>query len=161
MLSTAQPWTLDTHTHTGPTANGLFRYTMEDAMSRPLSVPKPSQSTSPGSQEKKVPGVVTSLFHTRYPLSHCPWTDFTVQNKTTEDKDTVGPSCSCWHPLESRGRFCDLCAQTESNELKKQVPRMGFVNGSPKPWLQMELARNAAQRNKAKTMDNLDTLCWG
>lgn len=159
MLSTAQPWTLDTHT--GPTANGLFRYTMEDAMSKSLSVPKPSQSSSPGSQEEKVPGVVTSFFRTRYPLSHCPWTDFTVQRKTTGDKDTVGPSCSSWHPLQSRGRFCDLCAQTESNELKKQVPRMGFMNGSPKPWLQMELARNAAQRNKAKTMDNMDTLCWG
>lgn len=64
---------------------------MEDAMSKPLSVPKPSQSTSPGSQEEKVPGVVTSLFRTRYPLSHCPWTDSTVQNKTTEDKDSRAP----------------------------------------------------------------------
>lgn len=147
--------------HTGPAAKGLFRYTMEDATTKPLSVPKPSQSTSTGSQEEKVPGVVISLFHTIYPLSHCPWTDFSVQNKTTDDKDTFGPSCSSWHPLESRGCFCDLYAQTKSNELKKQVPRMGFMNGSPKPWLQMELARQRSPEEQSKTMDNLDTLCWG
>lgn len=142
---------LDTgHTHTGPTANGLFRYTMEDATSKPLSVPKPSRSTSTGDPGGKGPRCGDVSLPHQVPLSHCPWTDFTVQNKTTDSKDPVGPSCSSWHPLESRGPVCDLCAQTKSNELRKQVPRMGFMNGSPKPRLQMELARNAAQRNKAK-----------
>lgn len=147
--------------HTGPTAKGLFRYTMEDATTKPLSVPKPSQSTSTGSQEEKVPGVVTSLFHTIYPLSHCPWIDFSVQNKTTDDKDTVGPSCSSWHPLESRGCFCDLCAQIKSNELKKAGPQNGLYEWISKTLATDGVGKKHSPEEQSKTMDNLDTLCWG
>lgn len=66
MLSTAQPWTLDTHTQ------GLLLMACLDI---PWKMPHPSlylcqnQAEAPllGIQEEKVPGVVTSLFHTRFP----------------------------------------------------------------------------------------------
>lgn len=102
-------------------------------MAKPLSVPKPSQSTSTGSQEEKVPDVVTSFLHTGSPLSHCRWTDLMVQNKTTDKEEIVKPSCRSWHPLESRatrkaiqGCPYDLCAQTQEQGTREQVPRTGL-----------------------------------
>lgn len=71
-------------------------------MSKSLSVPKPNQSDPTGRQEEKVSDVVTPLLHTGSPLSHCHWTQFTVQNKTTDKEETVRPSCSSWHTLERR-----------------------------------------------------------
>lgn len=37
---------------------------------------------------------------------------------------------------------------------------MGFMSGSLKLWLQIELARNSAQRNNEKPWAAWDTLCW-
>lgn len=88
-------------------------------MSKSLSVPKTSQSASSGRQEEKVPDVVTPLLHTGSPLSHCHWTEFTVQNKTTDKEETLRPSRNSWQALEhratlkARGCSYDLCAQTQ------------------------------------------------
>lgn len=55
-----------------------------------------------GDRREKVPGVVTPLLHTGSPLSHCHWTEFTVQDKTTDKEETVRPSRNSWHALERR-----------------------------------------------------------
>lgn len=75
---------------------------MEGAVSKSLSVPKPSQSASTGRQEEKVPDVGTRLLHTESPLSHCQWMEFTVQNKTTDAEETVRLSCNSCQALERR-----------------------------------------------------------
>lgn len=66
--SSSRPCSVEHSTalHTGHTHRAC-EDTMEDAMSKPLSVPKPSQSASTGSHEEKVPDAVTSLFHTDPP----------------------------------------------------------------------------------------------
>lgn len=75
---------------------------MEGAVSKSLSVPKLSQSASTGRQEEKVPDVGTPLLHTESPLSHCQWTEFTVQNKTTDEEETVRLGCNSCQTLERR-----------------------------------------------------------
>lgn len=106
--------------------------------------------------------MVTPLLHTGSPLSHCHWTEFTVQNKTTDEEETVRSSCNSWHALERRatlkatqGMFYDLRAQTQEQRTRKQVPRMGFMSGSLKSWLQIELARNSSPKEQRETVGSL------